>query len=122
MMSILLLTLLSKLHRQPLIRRMSLLPDSGWQFNFDHNVRSEEHTSELQSLTNLVCRLLLEKKKHPTAQRAPEKGVRRPARYPAPSHQRATHVTRPHPRPFHPHALPLISTCTAAAHSTPASA
>src|SRR5438093_7444480 len=26
--------------------------------------RSEEHTSELQSLTNLVCRLLLEKKKH----------------------------------------------------------
>src|SRR5437016_9979736 len=27
--------------------------------------RSEEHTSELQSLTNLVCRLLLEKKKKP---------------------------------------------------------
>src|SRR5262249_60635571 len=30
--------------------------------------RSEEHTSELQSLTNLVCRLLLEKKKKDTAQ------------------------------------------------------
>src|SRR5437016_10943308 len=31
--------------------------------------RSEEHTSELQSLTNLVCRLLLEKKKqnHPAS-------------------------------------------------------
>src|SRR5437016_6573687 len=28
--------------------------------------RSEEHTSELQSLTNLVCRLLLEKKKSTT--------------------------------------------------------
>src|SRR5262249_36028621 len=28
------------------------------------DARSEEHTSELQSLTNLVCRLLLEKKKH----------------------------------------------------------
>src|SRR5438093_10018611 len=28
-----------------------------------HATRSEEHTSELQSLTNLVCRLLLEKKK-----------------------------------------------------------
>src|SRR5437016_8907667 len=28
-----------------------------------HRLRSEEHTSELQSLTNLVCRLLLEKKK-----------------------------------------------------------
>src|SRR5258706_5440142 len=27
------------------------------------DMRSEEHTSELQSLTNLVCRLLLEKKK-----------------------------------------------------------
>src|SRR5690606_41559455 len=28
-----------------------------------HNTRSEEHTSELQSRENLVCRLLLEKKK-----------------------------------------------------------
>src|SRR6266566_9381848 len=28
--------------------------------------RSEEHTSELQSPCNLVCRLLLEKKKRPT--------------------------------------------------------
>src|SRR2546430_7737871 len=30
----------------------------------DAAVRSEEHTSELQSQSNLVCRLLLEKKKH----------------------------------------------------------
>src|SRR5438093_9977821 len=30
---------------------------------FPQRSRSEEHTSELQSLTNLVCRLLLEKKK-----------------------------------------------------------
>src|SRR2546430_9767214 len=30
-------------------------------------VRSEEHTSELQSQSNLVCRLLLEKKKHTDA-------------------------------------------------------
>src|SRR6266478_7343836 len=28
-----------------------------------HGLRSEEHTSELQSQSNLVCRLLLEKKK-----------------------------------------------------------
>src|SRR2546430_4204210 len=28
-----------------------------------NNIRSEEHTSELQSQSNLVCRLLLEKKK-----------------------------------------------------------
>src|SRR2546430_5175948 len=31
--------------------------------------RSEEHTSELQSQSNLVCRLLLEKKKQPPTQR-----------------------------------------------------
>src|SRR2546430_9761529 len=30
---------------------------------FDPSKRSEEHTSELQSQSNLVCRLLLEKKK-----------------------------------------------------------
>src|SRR2546430_12770376 len=30
-----------------------------------HSHRSEEHTSELQSQSNLVCRLLLEKKKKP---------------------------------------------------------
>src|SRR5258706_3644625 len=33
--------------------------------------RSEEHTSELQSLTNLVCRLLLEKKKKKNHRRVP---------------------------------------------------
>src|SRR5438046_10759639 len=33
-------------------------------FRDARGVRSEEHTSELQSLTNLVCRLLLEKKKN----------------------------------------------------------
>src|SRR5207249_7809354 len=32
----------------------------------DLNKRSEEHTSELQSRFDLVCRLLLEKKKHVT--------------------------------------------------------
>src|SRR5437016_10963750 len=34
---------------------------AGWRSRIS---RSEEHTSELQSLTNLVCRLLLEKKKN----------------------------------------------------------
>src|SRR5687767_15380154 len=33
----------------------------------DRMPRSEEHTSELQSLAYLVCRLLLEKKKYDTA-------------------------------------------------------
>src|SRR5438046_5072887 len=34
----------------------------GFWTGFIQQTRSEEHTSELQSLTNLVCRLLLEKK------------------------------------------------------------
>src|SRR2546423_11068741 len=33
--------------------------------------RSEEHTSELQSLAYLVCRLLLEKKKHSDSTKGP---------------------------------------------------
>src|SRR2546422_3779959 len=39
-------------------RRLSLLSR-----DLDPDVRSEEHTSELQSRLHLVCRLLLEKKK-----------------------------------------------------------
>src|SRR5260370_23661378 len=41
--------------------RGSETPDHGR--NQDRGRRSEEHTSELQSHLNLVCRLLLEKKK-----------------------------------------------------------
>src|SRR2546430_9021625 len=38
-----------------------------WKFEAGTpNIRSEEHTSELQSQSKLVCRLLLEKKKKPT--------------------------------------------------------
>src|SRR5690606_40079284 len=36
---------------------------TGWSFWPWCSSRSEEHTSELQSRENLVCRLLLEKKK-----------------------------------------------------------
>src|SRR2546425_8653727 len=39
---------------------------SGAGWNADRDPRSEEHTSELQSLAYLVCRLLLEKKKKET--------------------------------------------------------
>src|SRR5256885_12246926 len=35
----------------------------GIDFPLEYRARSEEHTSELQSPCNLVCRLLLEKKK-----------------------------------------------------------
>src|SRR5438093_7703179 len=38
-------------------------PPASPQLMLGSKRRSEEHTSELQSLTNLVCRLLLEKKK-----------------------------------------------------------
>src|SRR5262249_61722851 len=40
------------------------LPGRGIEASQITDFRSEEHTSELQSLTNLVCRLLLEKKKY----------------------------------------------------------
>src|SRR5256885_11848670 len=39
------------------------LVTSTTSFTFPTSSRSEEHTSELQSPCNLVCRLLLEKKK-----------------------------------------------------------
>src|SRR5688500_20111059 len=40
---------------------VSVATDYGIEFSI--TIRSEEHTSELQSPCNLVCRLLLEKKK-----------------------------------------------------------
>src|SRR5437016_10068142 len=50
-----------------LSRRNAAVEDITSSWGREQNVigpvlRSEEHTSELQSLTNLVCRLLLEKK------------------------------------------------------------
>src|SRR5215204_7464177 len=38
--------------------------DMPWAVEEKHGWRSEEHTSELQSHSDLVCRLLLEKKKN----------------------------------------------------------
>src|SRR5205814_7267221 len=38
-------------------------PRLSWPAGSSESARSEEHTSELQSLRHLVCRLLLEKKK-----------------------------------------------------------
>src|SRR2546428_6356306 len=42
------------------------IPHFSWH-SLRHTFRSEEHTSELQSRSDLVCRLLLEKKKHTRA-------------------------------------------------------
>src|SRR5256885_10013338 len=44
------------------------------------NLRSEEHTSELQSPCNLVCRLLLENKNTKAGQTQPHHGLPVPAR------------------------------------------
>src|SRR5690242_17157769 len=46
-----------------LSKHFSLAGHSNLEFRWDAFNRSEEHTSELQSHVNLVCRLLLEKKK-----------------------------------------------------------
>src|SRR2546429_2506393 len=57
------------------IGRQSASRDSScWALNPDKEsvcaaIRSEEHTSELQSRLHLVCRLLLEKKKEPVRTR-----------------------------------------------------
>src|SRR2546430_10196887 len=63
----------------PLIARRGAVPSDGLLFDVAadcfrrepsraldrlQSFRSEEHTSELQSQSNLVCRLLLEKKKN----------------------------------------------------------
>src|SRR3712207_8700380 len=45
------------------IRNLTLGEDLRLNYNFKEKLRSEEHTSELQSCQYLVCRLLLEKKK-----------------------------------------------------------
>src|SRR5438034_622136 len=49
------------------IERSPVLGGRVKHFNADRAKRSEEHTSELQSHSDLVCRLLLEKKKKNTA-------------------------------------------------------
>src|SRR5690242_21178383 len=48
----------------------------GWKW-LPRDIRSEEHTSELQSHVNLVCRLLLEKKKKKTKKKTNKKNKKR---------------------------------------------
>src|SRR5438093_8049894 len=57
----------NKLGKERFMREGAVLEDDWEPFAVFYGqaepwLRSEEHTSELQSLTNLVCRLLLEKK------------------------------------------------------------
>src|SRR5256886_11366379 len=51
-----------------LVTAVSVVP-GGAHPSYAAGFRSEEHTSELQSQSNLVCRLLLEKKKTDTTLR-----------------------------------------------------
>src|SRR5438132_10644208 len=50
----------------PLDKSRSARASCGWRAAVPAQDRSEEHTSELQSHSDLVCRLLLEKKKTTT--------------------------------------------------------
>src|SRR5258706_7127576 len=54
------------------------LHDPGLRASRRFDRRSEEHTSELQSLTNLVCRLLLEKKNKPPPARGSSESTSEP--------------------------------------------
>src|SRR5436189_1447480 len=69
------LGLATKPHRQP--GRQQLLPQARRP---EAELRSEEHTSELQSPMYLVCRLLLEKKNSHGATRPTQRFTRTPAR------------------------------------------
>src|SRR2546421_6107857 len=85
--------------------RSAIVSDAGrsvaksklWQ----NETRSEEHTSELQSRSDLVCRLLLEKKKKTTARDVQSQGrtsefhTRRELVPRGPSYMRTAHRTRP---------------------------
>src|SRR5260221_9016472 len=53
---------LGKTHVRVFVELDPLLEEAGFDHEIAHHVRSEEHTSELQSHSDLVCRLLLEKK------------------------------------------------------------
>src|SRR5258708_27952039 len=59
----------ARLHARP--RRRAAEPGQGGAPPHRGRIRSEEHTSELQSPDHLVCRLLLEKKKPHTLSSTP---------------------------------------------------
>src|SRR2546426_8322862 len=71
-------------------------PGGGWDLDELKRMRSEEHTSELQSPCNLVCRLLLEKKKKRKTRRGEHtsRSGDRTARYVAVPEQREPYHAR----------------------------
>src|SRR5206468_4631783 len=79
----------------PPVRRLHL-PAAALQRGPRASDRSEEHTSELQSRSDLVCRLLLEKKKNHTYTLTTSESTTPPPTLPRPSHHTTTyssHIT-----------------------------
>src|SRR2546421_6619813 len=77
----------------------------GLQAQLEMYERSEEHTSELQSRSDLVCRLLLEKKKKQTRHAPPGQGAAADTNSPYTSrlaHHPETHQAIPHSPPHQP--------------------
>src|SRR2546427_1235419 len=64
--------------------------------------RSEEHTSELQSQSNLVCRLLLEKKKRPAFSDVVTAAHRNPAQAPTGAATTRSDALQTAPAPVRP--------------------
>src|SRR2546427_8676730 len=69
------------------LARVQTFPTAPTRWRPPWKSRSEEHTSELQSQSNLVCRLLLEKKKK-RYERVEPRFARRPARISDSTHGR----------------------------------
>src|SRR5260370_30897058 len=65
-------------------RDTRVLRQAAVKFRLRGIMRSEEHTSELQSHLNLVCRLLLEKKKNTHSYKQPDTKLSSPPAPPAP--------------------------------------
>src|SRR5256886_6357755 len=89
---------LVRLQRKAILRPPYVIiapAESQVTFLIDNTIRSEEHTSELQSQSNLVCRLLLEKKKNTRPHLALCRGLDPPSRR-APSSARAAHCEHIH--------------------------
>src|SRR2546430_5887739 len=63
---------LGNLHPAHLLADLDPDPGQTGPAQFEVRERSEEHTSELQSQSNLVCRLLLEKKKCNSTPHSPQ--------------------------------------------------
>src|SRR5258708_20765744 len=85
------------LFRSPFLRHFFLL--DGHRKNLAASAssfaRSEEHTSELQSHLNLVCRLLLEKKKPNCHSRLPPSPFKRPSPHTGYTRQLSSRAIRP---------------------------